>query len=50
MWAVAQNPIKIKRESGLGVFYYRYDCLSRLSYEGQFVSDVRQYENYYEYH
>jgi RHS repeat-associated protein len=45
----AGNPIAIERESGLGVFYYAYDALQRLAYEGQFVSDVRQYENYYEY-
>ena len=45
----AGNPIAIERESGLGVFYYEYDQLQRLSYEGQFVSAVRQYENYYEY-
>jgi len=43
------NPIAIERESGLGVFYYAYDALQRLSYEGQFVDAARQYENYYEY-
>jgi len=43
------NPIAIERESGLGVFYYAYDQLQRLAYEGQFVSAARQYENYYEY-
>jgi YD repeat-containing protein len=43
------NPIAIERESGLGAFYYAYDKLQRLTYEGQFVSAVRQYENYYEY-
>jgi len=43
------NPIAIERESGLGVFYYEYDELQRLAYEGQFVAAVRQYENYYEY-
>ena len=31
----AGNPIAIERESGLGVFYYEYDALQRLSYEGQ---------------
>jgi YD repeat-containing protein len=46
---VAGNPIAIERESGLGTFYYAYDVLQRLSYEGQFVDSVRQYENYYEY-
>jgi len=45
----AGNPLAIERESGLGTFYYQYDALQRLSYEGQFVSDTRQYENYYEY-
>jgi len=45
----AGNPIAIERESGLGAFYYGYDQLQRLTYEGQFVSAVRQYENYYEY-
>ncbi len=45
----AGNPIAIERESGLGVFYYEYDALQRLTYEGQFVSAVREYENYYEY-
>ncbi len=45
----AGNPVAIDRESGLGVFYYEYDALQRLTYEGQFVSAVRQYENYYEY-
>ena len=39
----------IERESGLGVFYYEYDALQRLAYEGQFVDAARQYENYYEY-
>jgi len=43
------NPIAIERESGLGVFYYAYDALQRLAYEGQFVDAARQYENYYEY-
>ncbi len=43
------NPIAIERESALGVFYYAYDKLQRLVYEGQFISAVRQYENYYEY-
>ena len=45
----AGNPIAIERESGLGVYYYEYDALQRLAYEGQFVDAVRQYENYYEY-
>ena len=45
----AGNPIAIERESGLGAFYYAYDKLQRLAYEGQFVSAARQYENYYEY-
>ena len=35
--AGAHNPIAIERESGLGVFYYAYDALQRLAYEGQFV-------------
>jgi YD repeat-containing protein len=43
------NPIAIERESGLGVFYYEYDVMQRLAYEGQFVGATRQYENYYEY-
>ena len=59
------NPIAIEPcppavwqgESALGVFYYAYDALQRLSYEacspavwrGQFVDAARQYENYYEY-
>ena len=41
--------LTIERESGLGVFYYEYDELHRLAYEGQFVDASRQYENYYEY-
>jgi len=45
----AGNPIKIERESGLGTFYYDYDALQRLSYEGQFVNNTPYYENYYEY-
>ena len=45
----AGNPISIERESGLGVFYYQYDALQRLAYEGQFVVGAREYENYYEY-
>jgi RHS repeat-associated protein len=43
------DPIAIERESGLGVFYYEYDALQRLGYEGQFVDAAREYENYYEY-
>jgi hypothetical protein len=31
----AGNPISIERETGLGAFYYEYDALQRLSYEGQ---------------
>ncbi len=45
----AGNPIGIERESGLGVYYYGYDGLQRLAYEGQFVDTAREYENYYEY-
>ncbi len=46
----AGNPIAIERESGLGIFYYEYDALQRLAYEGQFDGPLlRQYENYYEY-
>ena len=45
----AGNPIAIERESGLGVYYYEYDALQRLAYEGQFVDAAREYENYYEY-
>jgi RHS repeat-associated protein len=45
----AGNPFAIEREAALGAFYYQYDQLQRLAYEGQFVSDERQYENYYEY-
>jgi len=45
----AGNPVAIERESGLGTFYYEYDALQRLAYEGQFVGAARQYENYYEY-
>jgi hypothetical protein len=45
----AGNPIAIEREPALGVFYYAYDRLQRLRYEGQFVSAARQYENYYEF-
>lgn len=44
----AGNPIAIERESGLGVFYYEYDALQRLAYEGQSVGAARQWENYYE--
>ena len=33
----AHNPIAIERESGVGVFYYEYDALQRLSHEGRFV-------------
>ena len=33
----AGNPIAIERESGLGAFYYEYDALQRLAYEGQFI-------------
>ncbi len=43
------NPTAIERESGLGVYYYEYDVLQRLAYEGQFIAAARQYENYYEY-
>ncbi|MFO7955869.1 MAG: RHS repeat-associated core domain-containing protein [Candidatus Brocadiia bacterium] len=43
------NPTAIERESGLGTYYYEYDALGRLSYEGQFISGAREYENYYEY-
>jgi RHS repeat-associated protein len=45
----AGNPIAIEREPALGAFYYQYDQLQRLGYEGQFVDAARQYENYYEY-
>jgi RHS repeat-associated protein len=45
----AGNPIAIEREAALGAFYYEYDALQRLAYEGQFISAARQYENYYEY-
>jgi RHS repeat-associated protein len=45
----AGNPIAIEREPALGAFYYEYDQLQRLAYEGQFVEAARQYENYYEY-
>ena len=45
----AGNPIAIERESGLGLYYYEYDQLQRLAYEGQFVDTAREYENYYEY-
>ena len=48
-WDAAGNPTKIERESGLGSFYYQYDQLQQLTYEGQFVDAARQYENYYEY-
>ena len=39
----AGNPIAIERESGLGVFYYEYDELQRLAYEGQFADGDREY-------
>jgi YD repeat-containing protein len=45
----AGNPNCIEREAALGAFYYAYDQLQRLAYEGQFISDEREYENYYEY-
>ena len=45
----AGNPTAIERESGLGVFYYQYDKLQRLSYEGQFVGGAPQYQTYYGY-
>jgi hypothetical protein len=31
----AGNPTAIERESGLGAFYYEYDALQRLVYEGE---------------
>ena len=43
------NPIAIERESGAGVYYYRYDGVGRLSYEGHYIGGSREYENYYEY-
>jgi YD repeat-containing protein len=45
----AGNPISIQRESGLGVFYYQYDALQRLAYEGQSMGAYFAYENYYQY-
>jgi cytohesin len=45
----AGNPIAIEREPVLGAFYYEYDGLQRLAYEGQFMGGDREYENYYEY-
>ena len=36
----AGNPISIQRESGLGVFYYQYDALQRLTYEGQSMGSL----------
>ena len=49
---IGGNPLFLGRPEdsfGLGVFYYEYDELQRLSYEGQFVDGEREYENYYEY-
>jgi RHS repeat-associated protein len=45
----AGNPISIEREAGLGVFYYQYDTLQRLAYEGQSMGAYFAYENYYQY-
>ncbi len=43
------NPVSVEREPALGVYYYEYDALQRLAYEGQFIAAARQYEDYSEY-
>ena len=43
------NPIALEREAALGVFYYEYDRLNRLAYEGQFIAAAAQFQNYYDY-